>query len=417
MDINYGSGRISVILDLRNGWLHIYGSSHDDDIAGLHRRLGGKTYYRSRSGYSGAGWLPNAPYLAAVGTIRRDATDWYSPGLPVHDDPKKLGTVAGWRVWVPYRYKPGSSSLDYDRPTIMIREDDDHRVVFCPDNAIYQVLCRGREYLKTQTTMPPLEGSYWVSPGVERTAQNETEYQVSVIGQWRPAHLRAAMEEIAGLMFNFDDGGVTSSSTDEHFWSRLGLVAGEDGYRYQVRRRRCRHRVLEYDLNTVEALQAVSPQNVMVLRPQLYIQGDLNVGVTAVCRHQMSDGSWYDFESPITGSYALRVISGDIEAIDELADLLVTGAEGKFHEDQVQRTTEALRTTDLVEFEERCKQHGSVTLTFADSLAAGNCEPGTTLFRDRYFQGRGVASVAELVPYLHIDGVRRAIVHRLDQLS
>lgn len=42
-------------------------------------------------------------------------------------------------------------------------------------------------------------------------------------------------------------------------------------------------------------------------------------------------------------------------------------------------------------------EYGSIVVSIADSYAAGNCEPGTLAFRDRYFPGRDSATVAEIL--------------------
>lgn len=42
-------------------------------------------------------------------------------------------------------------------------------------------------------------------------------------------------------------------------------------------------------------------------------------------------------------------------------------------------------------------EYGSIGVRLADSYAAGNCEPGTLAFRDRYFPGRDSATIDEIL--------------------
>lgn len=52
-----------------------------------------------------------------------------------------------------------------------------------------------------------------------------------------------------------------------------------------------------------------------------------------------------------------------------------------------------------------------------DSLASGNCEPGTRDFRDRCFAGRDSVKVSELVRFLSVPGVRRVLDYKLTPLA
>lgn len=68
MDIEFGGGSTDVVMDLRSGRVFYY----SDDAAELHDALGGSQYYYARSGYSGAGWVPDRPTIVELATMRHD---------------------------------------------------------------------------------------------------------------------------------------------------------------------------------------------------------------------------------------------------------------------------------------------------------------------------------------------------------
>ena len=73
IDLEWGGGGFSVILNLKDGQLFPYGGKPE-----FHQEFGGKCYYTSRSGMSGAGWIPGSPYFRRVQGYRTDTQrpDW-----------------------------------------------------------------------------------------------------------------------------------------------------------------------------------------------------------------------------------------------------------------------------------------------------------------------------------------------------
>jgi hypothetical protein len=297
----------------------------------------------------------------------------------------------GWRVWIPFNYGQGCSSASKDHPIVMIREswNGNHRIVFAGDERDMMGMLRG----DAETETIELGGVYFLSPG----APAELSRTVEIIGRVRWDRALYALEEIEGWLFARPE---TVSRHDDQFWSRLGLHDGGDGYRYRLRRGRCTMCISLADAADPAKLATVVPQNVMVLGPWLYLQGD-----EAVYRHEFS-GGWYDYESVISGVEFLDVCAGNAEAIEALRQRLEAGATRKYAKDEGARVSQA-------EYEVALTQNAAVEMTVADSIAAGNCETGTIAFRDRNFPGRDSVTIEELKEHRNIAAVRLAIIHKI----
>jgi len=48
-----------------------------------------------------------------------------------------------------------------------------------------------------------------------------------------------------------------------------------------------------------------------------------------------------------------------------------------------------------------------------DSLAVGNCAPGTRAFAERFFPKRSTLTVEELLPHAHMGDVLRVLAYKL----
>lgn len=70
IEISWGAGVSDLFLDLTGREPRVL--DYEYDGAELHERCGGKTYYTSRSGFSGAGYLTNLEELLPLGSYRVD---------------------------------------------------------------------------------------------------------------------------------------------------------------------------------------------------------------------------------------------------------------------------------------------------------------------------------------------------------
>lgn len=106
--------------------------SYEEDASELHDKFGGKQYYESRTGLSGAGYLESLGDLIPFGWYRTDIRRDEQARRQVHSTPNG-SPIFGY---VPLK---GHDGIDPDAPVVLT---DGHQVVF---SSPYQVL----EFLKT----------------------------------------------------------------------------------------------------------------------------------------------------------------------------------------------------------------------------------------------------------------------------
>ena len=116
-----------------------------------------------------------------------------------------------------------------------------------------------------------------------------------------------------------------------------------------------------------------------------------------------------------------NIFAGDREEIEILERELEAGANEKYVRvlEDAQRHEEAAREALARDekFRELLERHADIELSIEDSLAAGNCRPGTDEFVNRFFPGRTTASVKELARFVSVWGVRRTLEHKLLALA
>lgn len=76
IELYYGDATPSAFVDLAKSETHVYTPGTAE---ALHERFGGKRYYQSRSGRTGAGWIPACPTLRQCAVLR---TDENAPKFP-----------------------------------------------------------------------------------------------------------------------------------------------------------------------------------------------------------------------------------------------------------------------------------------------------------------------------------------------
>ena len=79
IDINFGAGHTELFLKFEKGIPKVLDYEYDADE--IHHLCGGRQYYTSRSGFSGAGWIESYRSLIPVGYYRTDVAyfEWIKP--------------------------------------------------------------------------------------------------------------------------------------------------------------------------------------------------------------------------------------------------------------------------------------------------------------------------------------------------
>lgn len=86
-EVSYGNGATDLFVIIKGGKPELYDYEYDTDT--LHEKCGGKQYYRSRSGCSGAGYLATLGELIPVGLYRVDtAHNEWQEFVPVGTTPE-----------------------------------------------------------------------------------------------------------------------------------------------------------------------------------------------------------------------------------------------------------------------------------------------------------------------------------------
>lgn len=397
IDLCFGGGHIDCLLDLVSGTIEQY---RGDSI---HSRLGGKQYYQSRSGLSGAGWVPAKPTLKRVGTYRIDVGGTL---LGFNPEREFAPHVGDFEIYAPFNYRGG----DTGGYPVVVRERDG-KVTLLPESRLAAFL-RG----EVETEPREFEFSYLKDTNsgekklVARVYQPKQSYDR---GDDRTVRLLVEGFHDAELEFVFPEGWAAEG--DGEFWKRLGFRRLPDGL-YKVVRGICRYMVDEW--SDLAEIQKWIPANVHMLAPHLYIQ-ERDGQYVGVARFEHG-GRWYDFESYLDATSVFRIFAGNREEIAKLEEELSLGAHEKYVRalEDARRHEEAAREALARDYHFRAllERHAEVELSVEDSLAAGNCRPGTDDFVARFFPGRTTVTVKELARFAANWNVRRVLEHKLPQL-
>lgn len=421
IDLNWGGGEFSVLLDIRTNKLYAYSDS--ETVKQLHEELGGKNYYESLTGLSGAGWVPARPYLRLLSTYRTDASiEDMSFGIP----------NAGVGPVVPIDYFAGTVPLD-EYPAVVLEAGDElllgadslavavcgadipattaHREftvirsvgaepekVEC-EVAVATTCCnRPRSFSRLTTVVKALNFSR-LSFAWPETADD------SDISGYNPRNCARWFARLELYVF----GGAAHKVAGGICYDRLSLFSEPEPEpepeRPRNRRRQPRRRS---DDEKMARLQAIAPRNVAFLAVNVYLQGSDKYGYDAVglfdCSEQSGgNGScYYEYEIAVKTEDALRAMAFFGDTRESIIRQLREGAEAKAAGDAGKYQTAAALAAAI-------ESHGAAVVTIADSLAAHNCEPGTRQFAEQHFAGRDSVTLSELAPFAGRDDVKRVI--------
>jgi hypothetical protein len=129
IDLEWGEGKGTIILEpiapIGDDSYLIW--SYEMDHENFHKKFGGSNYYQSRTGLTGAGWIPNNLQTARLifpGTVRTDLASWQfykgqeiAPGMELYVPYKKNEGIVGEYVIIRYTkdspFYHGDDSLMY----------------------------------------------------------------------------------------------------------------------------------------------------------------------------------------------------------------------------------------------------------------------------------------------------------------
>lgn len=376
-NLSFGGGEFDVLIDIPNRAFVVYNGGEE-----FHARYGGKQYYQSRSGLSGAGWIPTRMDRVVVAGYRTETESPWAAMSP-------LG--GGVMVGIP-TYRDGAGQVADGFPVLIQRPHEP--LVVCHSDYFFSAIAAepgsGEEQEYTF--------EFFRAPG-EDPRTFSAQYSYWGYPQWLRQHrgnvhavLRALHREV---LFQRDD---TPPSLP--FWTRLGLHWQADGCAYKIAKGVAWERFSPADLQTQEQRQDAAPANVLFLSDRHYLQRDLDGNFEAV---GISECGGYDYETSVLPHVAMRVLMGDHAGIIVELD---AGIATKVAVDAATGASSAALSAAI-------DANAGRVLTIADGIAAGACRPGIERFRDQHFPGRDSVTVGELAHYIANRDVERVLRHAL----
>jgi hypothetical protein len=425
MKLEFGGGEIDALLDIRTG--HLTLATEKEQI----RSYGGNPYYTSHSGLSGASWLPDRPHFRKLKTYRTDTNQLRFPVekndgdifIPIIFQEKKIDDN--------YPVAIRESSLEcilVQHATdllkvLVLREKGE---IYTEDRGIKKI--RGSiasdELPELDQDRQQLEMSVWREHGSLHTVVFNFWYfgdEPDKLAQKRRERtIKFLFHEELDFTLRLGQNGPKYENA-LNFWERLGLfpVQGEndDDRFYKVVDGICEH--VYQDLESVEALEAVSPQNVSFLNRDVYVQRDKKTGYSYLVARWVSEEGWqYDYEIGLGFNSELLLLSGNREGI--VVEAIIAARQKYLNRTASKETLEAF-----------CQKHPDHPVSISHSVAAGNCRIGTVkwcrenisklpvgLIEQSETQDEcdyvPIVTLGELVKYLGKAEVRRVIAHILD---
>lgn len=228
MELRYGGGQKDAVVVLGNSEVRVYRYGEDTDS--LHASVGGRQYYRSRSGASGAGHIPDLPQVRRVSTYRTDTSSLVLP------EPEEC---LGHRIAVPFDYR----SRDLGTYPVLVKTWQ--AGVTCSDNVIGGWWCVAEHQLARLLAFELRENcladgpgdwqsfnfGFWMG-GAERTLTVRLLVWDSCFSQ---EVLRRIAKAIALPHMVTPLADCDATTPESAWWERLGLIqSGEHVYRLTV---------------------------------------------------------------------------------------------------------------------------------------------------------------------------------------
>lgn len=305
MELRFGGGVPEVLLDLTVQEFFVYGSGEQAGV--VHARYGGHQFYGSRSGLSGAGWIPRSFGLREMATYRVD--HYYVEGPPL-DKPLPLTLPGGESVLVPVTDRV---HLAHDWPIVVVGEGygwRDWQLMLLDQASFFRFLRGDMEGLEEREE----NFRYVLQPGGQYDPPEYHEWKAKFLAP-KGAKLNKYRRAIAGLFpLQFNAGEEEWDLPDAEFWRHLGIIAASDGRLYKVARKVCYQWWEREELSTTEALQEAAPVGTKVLAPNLYLQED---------GHVLTLAGFLPDEGCLRGAVTLpevmELLSGDEESRERIS--------------------------------------------------------------------------------------------------
>ncbi len=316
LNLKFGAGNIDITLNLVNGKIELYSGNncrYGEEIKpdSFHARYGGKQYYQSCSGASGAGWIPGKPTLKQVNGYRVDVSSpWISLGSRDGHPPLLVNNK---EIWVPFEYR--GFYIPDDWPVVIC--DQSGQLTFCSIDDTVQFL-RG----KLETTEKKFCTRY-----LKDVNSSEQEHCVTINvsrlnRHWANARRLVELLHVGEIGFNYPKNWQPEGDND--FWEHLGFQRISDKL-YKVTRGVCRYMVAEWDF---DIMKRSVPTNVHPIAPDFYLQ-ERDSQYTGFARFQF-EKMWYDCEIEVGAERAFDIFAGNLREIRDLKHELEAGANKKY---------------------------------------------------------------------------------------
>ena len=285
-NLSFGGGEFDVLLDFPSRDVVVYNGGDD-----FHARYGGKQYYVSCSGLSGAGWIPTRlDRIVARGYRTETETPWAA-----------LSPIgSGIEVGIPTYRDGGAGQVAGGFPVLIKRPHEPMVACCCPDYFFSAIAAEPGSGEEQEYTF-----EFFRAPG-EEPSTFSVHYEYWGYPQWLRQHrgnVHAVLRALNRECLFQSDGSPPSLP----FWTRLGLHWQADGCAYKVAKGVAWKRYAPVDLQTQEQRQDAAPANVLFLSDRHYLQRDLDGRYEAV---GLSECGGYDYETSVLPHVAMRLLMG-----------------------------------------------------------------------------------------------------------
>lgn len=387
LNINYGDGVTDYLFDLEDRKVF----SYFDDAEEVERLYEGDCYYTSRSGLSRSANIDDLGCNIVVPAYRPASHDW-APTV-------KIGL---WDVCV-YQ-KRNNTQIDWEDyyPIILLKTEVEL------DGKVYPFIVRGRPWSVWEVL-------FFSEEEIKEYARSSPKTDIQALHPFTIITKNGYNQKITGI----DLGGLLydwfrPSFADVHGTQRLcveadrlGMVKKGDKYALVDKKRSYIIGVSEWFLDPYGWMGILDfeEDGFMYYRRKFNIKEHRIELVYFRPRNypfEMAD-PWIGYELSIPEREYWKEPGEYVKAI---IDLTLT-------KERKQWVLQERRRRQNQKFEDWVEENKDLTITIKDSISAGNCEVGTTRFRDRHFPGRDEVRVEELKPYLNNYGVLAIIESKM----
>lgn len=426
INVSWGDGMSDLFLDLTGKRPRILDVEFDGEK--LHEMCGGETYYTSRSGYSGAGWIENLGTLLPLGTYRVDTVHnsfqcFVSLGEIERHEEQVLAAVP----YTSHTWDKTATLRDY--PTVL---KIGNKVVYCDFEINFRELL---EVIFSNQELPErceIDGVTYKRHGhrtLRRTffsdQYGEEEvtmefYNLCSMGRtpspWEffqeelePFRAGWSSERLFQLLGvrQLEDGTFVKAMKIADEWYLGEIIDGDplETGKLTAGWQRLADDVLVrfYDRsNEVHLVAYATSQEAYekLARRLAYHMGEGEEFISFVSAHEGGRYAEYELIVPKV-SYLLNPAAPLAELRKELAR--------KVREDVMDHARQWVENINDQAILETVPD--DLVVTIGDSMAAGNCQPGTEEFRNRYFPGQAQTTAGELKKFSDNYNVMRIFRH------